>query len=340
MKRFAYIAVATMALTGAARPSHALELKETSEAPSNKVLTEVQMSLGISPKIARVSDASVYPPNALPDYVLIQDVHKHPEVQSHIAAAILHGYDHWGVRKVFLEGAVNTVDLTVFHRLPDETRNILLSRLINAGDLSGPEMAAVMMMEREWRNPPVSPFQLVGIENAKMYRDNLSAYYDVQANRERALYKLTEIRRLQASLQMDKNSLMMRQLDRTEALLKLKLSPAEYDEYCQSRIAIPSSPELDPTLQAAERFYRLVQLRSEVFLDQAQRKFPAGAGPRVLVVGGFHTLRMASYLRARGRTFVVLTPNITQGGSDELYERRLMETISALKLSEATPSSL
>ncbi len=251
----------------------------------------------------------------LPEYILIQDVHKHPEVQGYIASLILYGYDHWGVKKVFMEGAFSSVDLSVFHRLPENARLVLLNRLVKEGNLSGPEMAAVLLMEREWRNPPVSPFQLIGIEDPALYRENLASYQKVMAHREEALWEIKSIERLQTSMQIPDHNLLKTQLSRTEALVRLKLTPAEYDEYLRTRAAIPSTPKLDPLIHAAEDFYRLVQLRSQVFLELARKKVPASTGPRVLVVGGFHTFLMSQELRARGRSFVVLAPRVTQAAT-------------------------
>lgn len=312
------------------------ELMSTSAQPSQEALTEIQKNLGLSAQIARVTDASLYPTNRLPEFVLIQDVHKHTEVQSKIATVILQGYQQWGAKKAFLEGAISTVDLTVFHRLPDATRNDLLAKLVFEGNMSGPEMASVLIMEREWRNPPTSPFQLVGIEEAKIYKQSLEAFHDVKVRRDSALYEIMRIRRLQESERLQDDGLLFRkQLDRTEALVRLKLSPDEYEEYQQDKRAIPSSPSLTPAVRAAERFYRLADLRSRVFIDEIIRKYPASPGPRLVVVGGFHTSSMAAYLRAASKSFVVVTPHITTASNDPLYERRMMESINTIRL--ATP---
>ena len=71
-----------------------------------------------------------------------------------------------------------------------------------------------------------------------------------------------------------------------------------------------------------------------MFLKQAQKQAPACPGPRILVVGGFHTPSMTRYLRERNRTYVVLTPPITQVGYEPLYEEHMMASISALNLPE------
>jgi hypothetical protein len=293
-------------------------------------LQNVQDTLAVSNQVARVTDAYWPQPQGNPEFILIQDVHRNPAVQSQISSLIIYGYEHWGVRKVFLEGAFTTLDLSVFHRVPKKTQSLLLERLIKDGDLSGPELATVILLEREWRDPPVSPFQLFGMEDPSLYRRNLLAYKSVINQRDRALQDLVPIRRLQDSLHLPQPNALEGQLDRTEALLRLKITPPEYDAYLQGKASVPSSPGLDPAIRAAEEFYRVVQLRSEVFLTHASRQVPASTAPRVLVVGGFHTAFMASRLRREGRSFVVLTPAVSAGGDDMPYERHLMETANVL----------
>ena len=105
---------------------------------------QVQSLLRVPDMLAHITDASEEAvASAVPEYILIQDVHRHPLVQSRIAALIEQGYDQWGVRKVFLEGAFTPLDMSLFHRVPDKTRTLLISRLVNEGQLSGAEIAAV-----------------------------------------------------------------------------------------------------------------------------------------------------------------------------------------------------
>lgn len=293
-------------------------------------LQGIQVSLGVSDTLARVTDAYWPTTQILPDFILIQDVHRHPHVQAQIASLIVHGYDAWGVKKVFEEGAFTPLDLSVFHRVPNRTRSFLMERLVKDGDLSGAEIAAVLLMEREWRDPPVSPFQLFGMEEPKLYRQNVHAYQAVLASRERALADLISIRRTEASMHLPEPNLLDEQLDRVEALLQLKLTPSEYDAYRQAKESVPSTRAIDPAVRAAEEFYRLANLRSQVFLRQAAKRVPANTAPRILVVGGFHTAAMARLLRQEGRPFVVLSPIVSAGASDPVYENHMKETADVL----------
>jgi len=294
-------------------------------------LSIAQKRLGLPENLARVTDVRWDSSQTVPTYILVQDMHTHPQVQSRIASLIVHGYQAWGVKKVFVEGAFTPLDLTVFHRIPDSTKSLLMERLVKDGELSGPEFAAVVLMDREWRDPPVSPFQTFGMEDPTLYRDNMLAYRSVLAHRERALEAILAIRRLHAAIQLLDTSPMSTQLSRVEALIRLKLTPSEYEAYLKTKAQTPTSPDLTPALKAAEEFYRLVQLRSRVFLMQASRTVPASAGPRVLVVGGFHTAAMADILRRSKASYVVLSP---VAGSDEneepIYEERLQKTANVL----------
>ncbi len=127
-----------------------------------------------------------------------------------------------------------------------------------------------------------------------------------------------------------------RQLNRLEALLRLKLTSSEYEAYLQNKAAVPSTPALKPAVKAAEAYYQIAQRRSEIFLQQASRRVPASSAPRIIVVGGFHTAAMASLLRHQGRSFVVLSPTIGPADEDPLYEKGMKET--ARVLAQAIPS--
>ncbi len=297
----------------------------------------VQDSLGISPDLARVIDAYRSSAPTSPEFILIQDVHGHPQVQSRIASIILQGYDRWGVRKVFVEGAFTPLDFSIFHRVPKKTQSLLMERLVKDGDLSGPELAAVLIMEREWRNPPVSPFQLLGMEDPKLYRQNVQAYQLVLAKRERALEEVVSIRRLQLSMNVPDHNPLAEQLDRVEDLLRLKMTPAEFGAYLNAKASAPSSPALNQAVRAAEDFYRVAQRRSRVFLMEASRKVPASVSVRMLVVGGFHTVEMADLLRRENRSFIVLSPLVDTSASQPNYEKHLQQT--AIALTEAIPQT-
>ena len=301
----------------------------------NMVLTAcafAQGELSVPPDLATISSAFLPDSSSAPEFILIQDVHHHAEVQGKIANLILYGYDHWGARRVFMEGAFSKVDLTVFHRLPENERQPLLKRLILEGNLSGPELAAVMVLEREWRDPPSWPLQLLGMEDARLYTENLIFFRDLCHQREGALRELDSLRRLNDGMNLPQPNILGNELALAQSLLELKLTPQEYDLYRSARSALPNSPQLAPALKLAETFYDLVNQRSTAFIKESLRKLPAGNGPRVLVVGGFHTTLMTQRLREEGISFVVLSPTITQSEDHKAYEKRLMDSIDTLDI--------
>src|SRR5947207_15890572 len=70
--------------------------------PSTRV--EILRALGIPSSLAQVTDAVLPQAKALPEFILIQDIHRHPEAQLKIAAILLCGRARWGVRDIFMEG--------------------------------------------------------------------------------------------------------------------------------------------------------------------------------------------------------------------------------------------
>jgi len=289
--------------------------------------------LDVPADLASISDSYFIDTTELPDFILIQDVHRHAEVQGKISGLILYGYDHWGARRIFMEGAFSKVDLTVFHRLPDTTRKNLLHRLVMEGNLSGPELAAVLVMEREWRDPPVWPLQVLGMEDAHLYAQNLHAFRDLSRLRPNAIRELESLQRLNREMNLPEPNILSNELDRAKALLEARLTPEDYALYLDAKQALPDSPVLKPALISAEKFYNLVNQRSMSFLEESGRKLPAGNGPRVLVVGGFHTAYMANQLRQKGISFIVLAPTITQAGDQKAYEKQLLDSVDTLDFS-------
>lgn len=273
-----------------------------------------------------------------PDYILIQDVHRNPEVQARITALILHGYQQWGVRKVFMEGAFKPLDLSLFHRIPKSLMPALVQGLVRDGDLSGPEVAAVRIMESEWSNPPVSPFQLFGLEDPELYRRNVLAYRSVLQRRPQALNDLDALR-INTQLLGESEEESGHGLDLIEKLLRLKLTPKEWEVFVMYKDAAPSLPALDSAIEAASQYYQLARLRSRAFMKRAAAQAPASNAPRILVVGGFHTADMAALLRRQHRSFIVLSPIVASSSGQRVYQQRMRDTVQTYTdaLSTKTP---
>jgi len=273
----------------------------------------LQKTLDIPLSIASVVDANT---TTLPEYILIQDLHRHPEAQANIAALILHASRHWGLTTAYIEGAY--AGQPIQRHLSEKS----LRSQLEEGILSGAEMAYAMVKPGELR--------LEGIEDPDVYKENVEAYQAAQDQQSQALQEINTARLLQETLDLSQRQLSSEQLDRLELLARLKLKPAEYARYIEERKSMQRSPALQEALKAAERFYQLANRRSEIFLEQSRLK-PNGER-KIFVVGGFHTTEMAEHLRTEGKSFVVLSPHVTRSGYEHLYAERMNETISALKL--------
>ena len=254
----------------------------------------VQKRLGIPTTVATVVDAS----GSQPQYILIQDIHRHPEVQKNIAAAILYGLKHWGTLEIYVEGAW------------DER-----VAAVRTGDLQGPQMAIAMSGQ---------DVRLVGLEDPDIYRKNVSAYEAVEKDREEALLELETARVLDRFADAGTQPWAM-----INRLIELKLKPGDYAGYQKNPFRPASKSILAGAVMSAERYYDLANERSGIFLKKANALHQSGR--QVLVIGGFHTTAMAQDLRRQGISFAVLSPRVTQGGYEDLYAQGMHATISALQ---------
>ncbi len=177
---------------------------------------------------------------------------------------------------------------------------------------------------------PEAPLTLSGMEQTELYTSNVRIYEDVNRLRQAALRELSMSRLLQAGLDVTHASAVSERYDVAEKLLQLRLKPSEYETYIQNPVPGRADSVLQQALHAAELFYVLADERSRVFTEVLTAQ-PEDR-PRAAVVGGFHTAWMAEELKKQGRSFVVLSPQITMGGFDELYAKGMQQTVSALKL--------
>jgi hypothetical protein len=274
-----------------------------------ETLEGTQKRLGVPLFIAQVTDAAGLYGRSLPEYIIIQDVHHHTEIQSEIAAMLLHGRRH-------------------FSRLAPESLGRLappsmaLVDWMRRGRISGTQMAALM--------EPENPLTLIGMEDPELYRQNVAAYHRTGGWRKGALQELRTLRLLKSSLGLDHPALTETQLERLEVLVHLKAKPTEYEAFKNDPPTLASSGALAEAVAGAADFYRLADARSAVFLQKAESE--KTQGPKVVVVGGFHTAAMTEALRAKGRSYAVLTPRATRSNHEQLYAERMNETVSALQL--------
>lgn len=277
-----------------------------------------QERLGIPPTIAVVQDCSLRSRSKLPEFILIQDIHRHPEVQGHIAALLLHGIRNWGVKDVYLEGAWSeTVTLPNSLR-----RNESLMEGIREGRICGVEMAARMV--------PKDKIHFHGLEDPDVYRDNVAAYQAAQTARELALRELGTARLIHAAFDATDGHWNDEDWERMRALLQLRLKPSDYQTYLERRRTWNSRAALSEGIRAAETFYELADARNRIFAKRVLKN--KNHKPKILVIGGFHAAGVVRLLSEEKKSYVVISPKVTQSGDDSLYARGMQETISALKL--------
>jgi len=239
----------------------------------------------------------------VPDYILIQDVHSHGEAQVHIAALLQLAQDQWGVQKTFIEGAFTKVEK---HDLPaallDEKS---WPALAESGELSGSELALLQA--------PAS-FDVIGIDDRALYRENVLTYERLQQWREKILREGRPLSGTEREL--------------LDNLLSLRMTPGEYARYQKEKKHLRAARDWAPAIHLAEYFYAVADARSAAFLTNASAV--KTTGPRVLVTGGFHTEAMCEELQKSGKSFVVIRPRITRPADKQLYKSHLEETARML----------
>jgi len=81
----------------------------------------------------------------------------------------------------------------------------------------------------------------------------------------------------------------------------------------------------DEMLRHAESFYELTKTRDEFFLTSALEKMDKESAKKaVLVTGGFHTSNLKALLKAKGISFISITPQVWQATNIKKYESILL----------------
>ena len=283
--------------------------------PSNHFLKTVQHSLGLSPAIARVTDAALTDARTPPQFILIQDVHCLPEAQENIAAALIQAHQRWAMNTVYLEGAFGPLELSGYRALGRSLDHRELRAKVEEGQWTGSEWMAASVLDQH--------LQLTGMEDVALYRQALDASLAVGNNADRALDELHRFRRRGPR---EVRRIASADWNRLEHMLKLKARPQELAQYHRPSAAWPD--DLAKTLNDAESFYRLADARSRVFVQRITAQ--QNPQPAAVVVGGYHTPAMAQALRDRDISFVVITPRVTAAPDPALYRARLQASANAL----------
>jgi hypothetical protein len=273
------------------------------------------MEWGIPESMATVETVYTPGPQAKHvQYVLIQDIHSHPETQGKIAAVILYAHNHWGTRQVLVEGAFTEVGPPPYPIFKAERGQLSALELLQRGQLSGGELGAALVSNTHDQ----VPFKVIGVDDPQLYRRQLDVYNSLLEVQDEALVHL---KKCQLFLSSEKNALLSR-------LLELHFSPQEYQRYLQDPLTVLPDPFLLHAVRLAEMYYRLSDERSHRFLQRAPAI--ASKGPCIIIVGGFHMPVLIRALRNQKKTFVVLKLHTTQPGTKVLYEERLTASYSDL----------
>lgn len=249
-----------------------------------------------------VRESGAHP--AAPDYVLIQDVHAHGDVQTQIADLLRYARTRWGVDKAFIEGAFTPV---ARHDIPAAFLDPEAWRLLaKNGQLSGPELALL--------EAPAA-FQLIGIDDPALYRDDIRAY--------------EQLRQWRAQILRNHPTLSPSEKNLFNHLLSLQMTADDVAAYKTSKPLNRLSDSWARAAYTAEHFYTAADQRSAAFLANAEAV--PSQGPRVLVTGGYHTEALCAALKAAGKSFMVIRPTVTRGGFEATYQDHLQQTARLLQ---------
>jgi len=272
------------------------------------------MILGIPETMAEVKESYMPPTPHRLQYVLIEDVHDNSEAQGKIAAILLYAHHHWGSRRAFIEGAFGLIGPPPFPIFTAERGDLSVSELLQRGLVSGGELAAALSSHGQKR----SSFEVTGMDNRLMYLRQLEAYGEVA---QLQAYALKRLRRASRYLRSGEQA-------RLRSLLQLRMTPADYQAYLEGRRLIFSDPALTRAVRWAEEYYRMSDLRSQSFIENA--RFRSSDGPSLLVMGGFHTSVIRRILRQRQESFIVLSPRLAQAGAPQRYRQCLEKNLETL----------
>ena len=112
-----------------------------------------------------------------PLIVLIKDAHCNYEAQQNIAKIIESLINNYNVDLVAIEGAAGTLDLSKFGNFPDnKEKERIITKYVKQGYIPGPEFLNITKYHS-------LPFNIYGMENEKLYIENLSAFRQTWQNR-------------------------------------------------------------------------------------------------------------------------------------------------------------
>ncbi|MFC2149504.1 hypothetical protein ACFLQ8_02265, partial [Candidatus Auribacterota bacterium] len=91
---------------------------------------------------------------------------------------------------------------------------------------------------------------------------------------------------------------------------------------------LESNKDID--LDACENFYRVALERDKILAENTVEEMEKmGSTSAAVITGGFHTLGLKKIFKAKGYSYVVVTPRMTKGYDDKVYLSRMLGEKSA-----------
>ncbi len=190
-------------------------------------------------------------------------------------------------------------------------------------------------------------------KNLSFYTKYISTYERLE--REKLFKEVNEIEDILSDVlckndQQKRLFMISKNLSILESLLRLKLTPEDYDYYKTNKrdfdikgwndfllrhskrfrigVTIPRETSvIDGNFGTLESFYDVSFRRDEAFLRNSIKKMEKErARLAVLIAGGFHTKNLTRLFTANDISYIVITPKVTQKTDDALYDRILKES--------------
>lgn len=135
------------------------------------------LNVEIPQKLAKVEEIYEAPPKVDPQLILhVQNAHGNYDAQRRIAELMRYLYDQYGFRLFFVEGAVDRIEPDVLRLFPHSAQNMKVAdSLAREGKLTGAELFMI--------DAPADA-EAVGVEQARLYRENYDAFKKVFEARE------------------------------------------------------------------------------------------------------------------------------------------------------------
>ncbi|GEM_PF-4107365 len=116
------------------------------------------------------------------------------------------------------------------------------------------------------------------------------------------------------------------ELSLLKKLLSLELTRSEWEEIRKNPTLLKLPADLRPFLNSANRFYRIVKHRENIFFEKLSREMKSrGADKAILVTGGFHTSGLTQFFKEKGLGYAVISPRVEGEVSRELYRDTMLK---------------